>query len=181
MSFGWPRHFPNVEQAIDYATSRHVIICAAASNNGVNDNVAFPANYGPVICVHSVTDMGRPSEFTPSPLESSPNFAVLGENVCAAWPGLKDGQSRSGTSVATPILAAVIALIIEFVDQKPCKTSHDKRVTTPGGITALLRAMSKVERQYHLVQPWTLLTAEVSRKRVESRILDAMERKFEVE
>lgn len=181
MSFGWPRHFPSVEQAIDHATSRNVIICAAASNNGANDKVAFPANYEPVICVHSAIDMGRPSKFTPSPLDSSPNFAVLGENIRAAWPGLKDGRSRSGTSTATPILAAVIALIIEFVDQKPCKTSHDKRVRTPGGITALLRAMSKVERRYHIVQPWTLLTAEVSRKRVESRIQDAMERKFGLE
>ena len=181
MSFGWPRHYSNVEQAIDHATSRHVIICAAASNSGANDNVAFPANYGPVICVHSATDKGRPSEFTPTPLESRPNFAVIGENVCVAWPGLKDGQSQSGTSVATPILAAVIALIIEFVDQKPRKTFHDRRVRTLGGITTLLRAMSKVERQYLLVQPWTMLTAEVSRTRVESRILDAMDRKFGLE
>ena len=179
MSFGWPRHYPVIEAAIDHATRQEVLFCAAASNNGANDNVVFPANYAPVFCVHSFNEYGSRSQYTPDPqLSSAPNFAVLGENVKAASPGLADGKSQSGTSTATPILAAVMALVLEFVDQKPNKTTHDRRIRTPKGMMEVLLAMSKEKEGYHLVKPWTLMDWEVEKEVIEMRVKDVMDRRF---
>jgi len=107
-----------------------------------------------------------------------PNFLVLGENVSSTWPGEEQERARSGTSIATPILAAIMALVLEFMYQKPTKTSQDRRLGTARGMTHLLQAMSKQERGYHLVQPWTLYDSRKHRTRVESRILDIMEERF---
>lgn len=178
MSLGWPQSHRVVERAILHATMEDVIICAAASNNGAHDNVAFPANCSPVLCVHSTNELGKPSEFTPTLLEMRPNFSVLGEKVRSTWPGMSEERACSGTSIATPILAAVMALILEFMYQKPNKTDHDRWLQSASGMTHLLQAISKQERGYHLVQPWTLYDSRKPRERVESKILDIMEEKF---
>lgn len=170
MSFGWTEKDYSVASAIDYAVARGVLLCAAASNEGANDEVAFPARYAPVICVHSANENGKPSDFTPNCLPSEHNFAVLGENVQAAWPGQNDGRSLNGTSVATPILAAVMALIIEFVDQKPRKTPEEKRIKDHRVMTQVLLAMSEGVSGYHYVRPWELMNAKWDRGRNESNI-----------
>ena len=155
-------------------------MCAAAANGGANEAVNFPANYSPVMCVHSANELGKPSQFTPTPRSLSYNFTVLGENVKSAWPGKEQDQARSGTSIATPILAAVMSLILEFIYQKPVKTQQDLRIKTPRGMTHLLQATSKQEQGYHLVQPWSILEPSKGRARVESRILDIMDQGFPV-
>ncbi|KAL8902272.1 MAG: hypothetical protein Q9207_004808 [Kuettlingeria erythrocarpa] len=174
MSFGWPEKHAVVADAIDHATRGNVLICAAASNDGANAGVAFPANFPPVICIHSTNEHGKPSKFTPAPLPFAPNFAVLGENVEAAWPGRAKGHSQSGTSTATPILAAVMALILEFVDQKPRKTAEEKRLRDHRVMTKVLDAMSDQVEGYRYVRPWKLMSSKVERGRVESRIQDAI-------
>ncbi|KAL9005235.1 MAG: hypothetical protein Q9188_001995 [Gyalolechia gomerana] len=175
MSFGWPQRHRAVEDAIDHANRRRILICAAASNDGANDGVAFPANFSPVICVNSTNEQGKPSSFTPIPQPLVPNFAVPGENVQAAWPGLENGKSQSGTSTATPILAAVMALVLEFVDQKPRKTPDEERLRDHRVMTKVLIAMSDEVEGYRYVRPWKLMGgSNVDRGRVESRIQDAI-------
>ncbi|KAL8703225.1 MAG: hypothetical protein Q9201_003583 [Fulgogasparrea decipioides] len=173
MSFGWPQHHSAVRDAIDHATTRGVLICAAAANGGANAGVAFPANCSPVICVHSTNEDGKPSKFTPNPLQYIPNFAVLGENVQSL--GHAHGPTQTGTSTATPILAAVMALILEFVDQKPRKTPDEKRLQDHRVMTKVLLAMSDEVGGYRHVRPWKIMSYEAGRGRVESRILDAIE------
>ena len=170
LSFGWPQYQAAVGDAIDHATRRNVLICAAASNGGANDDIAFPANFQPVICVHSTNAQGKPSDSTPNPHPFVPNFAVLGENVQAC------GKSQSGTSAATPILAAVMALILEFVDQKPRKTPEERRLLLPDHrvMTQVLLRMSDEVEGYRYVRPWKLMGSNVDRGRVESRIQDAI-------
>ncbi|KAI4269376.1 MAG: hypothetical protein L6R35_006691, partial [Caloplaca aegaea] len=163
-----------VAEAIDHAATCGVLVCAAASNGGANDDVAFPARDSPVICVHSTNEHGKPSDFTPNPLPFAPNFAVIGENVEAAWPGRENGHSQSGTSTATPILAAVMALVLEFVDQKPRKTADEKRLRDHRVMTKVLRAMSDKVEGYHFVRPWKVMSSNDDRGRVESRIQDAI-------
>ncbi|KAL8924395.1 MAG: hypothetical protein Q9172_002697 [Xanthocarpia lactea] len=176
LSLGWPQYQKAVEDAIKYATMNNILICAAASNDGANDGIAFPANSHHVICVHSANEKGKPSDFTPNPLPYEPNFAVLGENVRAAWPAREHGKSQTGTSVATPILAAVMALILEFVDQKPRKTPEEKRLLLReySPMTNVLVAMSDEAEGYRYVRPWKLMSSNVSRERVEARIQDAI-------
>lgn len=104
-----------------------------------------------------------------------PNFAVLGENVQAAWPGRENGKSQSGTSTATQILAAVMALVLEFVDQKPRKTPDEERLRDHRVMTKVLIAMSDEVEGYRYVRPWKLLGgSNVDRGRVESRIQDVI-------
>jgi len=178
MSFGWSHYHPCVEQAIAHASSRQVILCAAASNDGANNAVAFPANCSPVICVHSANGYGIPSHFTPPPLNFGANFSVIGEAVSSTWPGETLEKRRWGTSTSTPILAAIMALVLEFINQKPVKTSHDLRLKTPMGMTQTLLAMSQLRQDYHYVMPWKLLDSRVGRVRVESRILDSLDELF---
>ncbi|KAI4118322.1 MAG: hypothetical protein LQ341_007626, partial [Variospora aurantia] len=174
MSFGWPQYQTAVAKAIDHAARCGVLVCAAASNGGASDDVAFPARDSPVICAHSANKQGKPSDFTPNPLPFAPNFAVIGENVEAAWPGRENGHSQSGTSTATPISAAVMALVLEFVDQKPRKTLDEKRLRDHRVMTKVLRAMSDKVEGYHYVRPWKLMSSNDDRGRVESRIQDAI-------
>lgn len=181
MSFGWPQYHPCVEQAINHASSKPVILCAAASNDGANVPVVFPASYSPVFCVHSATGWGRHSAFTPLPLDNSPNFAVLGEAVNSTWPtqrGEGSEKSKWGTSTATPILAAIIALILEFINLKPKKTSHDKRIQSPAGMTQVLQAMSQIVQGYSVVTPWKILDLSKGRTRVEELISNRMDEAF---
>ncbi|MCJ1394518.1 hypothetical protein MMC18_007397 [Xylographa bjoerkii] len=88
MSLGWPRYYPCGEKAIDHALSRQVMLCAAAIDDGANMEVAFPANYPPVICIPSANGWGKPSDLTPIPLDVGPSFAIIGEAVrsSSAWP-----------------------------------------------------------------------------------------------
>lgn len=176
LSFGWPQHQKAVEDAIKHAAMHNILICAAASNSGANDGIAFPANSHHVICVHSANDKGKPSKFTPIPQPYEPNFAIIGENVWAAWPALQHGKSQTGTSTATPILAAVMALILEFVDQKPRKTPEEQRLLLReySAMTKVLVAMSDEAEGYRYVRPWKLMSSNVSRERVETRIQDAI-------
>lgn len=181
MSFGWPRYYECIERAIDHASSQQIILCAAASNTGANKDVAFPAKFPPVICIHSANGWGKPSDFTPRPLTEGPNFAVIGEAVSSTWPIAKgDGEEkrRWGTSTATPIAAAIVALVLEFINQKPVKTSHDRRLKSPKGMTQVLLAMSVPQQRYHCVSPWEVLDAQVGRTMVESRIDDIMYKQF---
>ena len=69
-----------------------------------------------------------------------------------------------------------MALILEFVDQKPRKTSDERRLLLPDHrvITKVLLAMSDVVEGYRYVRPWKLMGCNVDRGRVESRIQDAI-------
>lgn len=181
MSFGWPRWHECVEKAIKAASDNNIILFAAASNNGSNQTTAFPASCPPVICVHSASGYGDPSPFTPRPFGSI-NLAVIGEGVISSWPqsrGEGPGRRSSGTSVATPILAAIAALVLEFVNQKPSLTPHDLRLRSPRGMAQVLLGMSSRHHTgYDVVMPWQVLDTQIGRVRSEGRIADHLERLF---
>lgn len=177
MSFGWPRWHDCVEEEIKTASSRNVILFAAASNSGLNKPVAFPANCAPVICVHSANGFGVPSHFTPVPVDGDHNFAVLGEAVRSSWPvsrGEGHEKRQWGSSTSTPILAAIAALVLEFVNQKPSLTANELRLRSPKGITRVLLAMSMNRYGYNIVMPWKILDACDGRDESQSRISNTL-------
>lgn len=106
-------------KALDEAISREKLIFAAASNNGSMRQMTFPAYLDRIICVNACDGLGTALNINPPPAKrDDKRLAILGENVESAWkcePGSNNTMKiKTGTSVATPIAAAVAALILEI-------------------------------------------------------------------
>ncbi|KAM0546214.1 hypothetical protein ACHAPJ_011000 [Fusarium lateritium] len=126
MSFGWPSSdfdgYEALEDAIDKAYSRKVLMFAAAANSGGRMGRAYPASSSQVICVHSTNTNGSASDFSPTAEPNAINIATVGESVESAWPTLlcNDSsnydcvKSRSGTSYATPIVAGIAGFLLQY-------------------------------------------------------------------
>ncbi|WP_013324323.1 S8 family peptidase [Gloeothece verrucosa] len=116
MSLGGGGESELMEQAIDYAYSKGVVIIAAAGNSGDNAS-SYPARYPKVISVAALDAAGNKasySNFGAGVDISAPGGDELAEILQetidpqtgkAAWVGLH------GTSMASPHVAAVAALI----------------------------------------------------------------------
>ncbi|RFU80040.1 major intracellular serine protease [Trichoderma arundinaceum] len=82
ISFGWPSSdfegYDALEDAIDRAYGKKVLIFAAASNSGGRLGRAYPASSSQVICVHSTNTLGTPSDFSPTAEPNALNIATVG-------------------------------------------------------------------------------------------------------
>ncbi|MCD8180260.1 MAG: S8 family serine peptidase [Firmicutes bacterium] len=103
-----------LEELIDAAAERNIIIVAAAGNDGDN-TMNYPAAFDSVIGVGSVSQSLKHSSF--SNKNSSVFVAAPGEYMASAWYGGSDSynlaksySSSSGTSFSTPIVTAMAAL-----------------------------------------------------------------------
>lgn len=126
MSFGYPTNqtdgYKELETAILHAHSKNVLMFAAASNGGANQDRAYPARDPHVICIHSTDSDGNRSRFSPTALSHDINLATIGEAVQSAWPvNLCDPnfnpdciECKSGTSYATPIAVGLAAFLMQY-------------------------------------------------------------------
>ncbi|KAL9593208.1 MAG: hypothetical protein Q9179_006029 [Wetmoreana sp. 5 TL-2023] len=172
MSFGFPQRDEGIREALVKAYSAGKLLFAAASNNGANESVpiSFPARLsGLVICVNSTDGHGAPSSYNPPHKDDHANLSILGEAVKSKWPiHLTKGETRrsSGTSVSTPIMAGIAALIIEFARQGP-STINLEKLTHHDGMLLVLKSMAEKKNGYNYVRPWHLLTHDRERTRAE--------------
>lgn len=109
-----------INDAIRKARDNGIIIFAAAGNEGGNAGVFWPASLhetGDVIRINSSDGKGSPSSFNPSP-EIGRWICTLGQGVpsCQVAVDTDEVIYRSGTSFATPIAAAIAAIILGVVD-----------------------------------------------------------------
>ncbi|RAK19854.1 pre-peptidase [Anoxybacillus vitaminiphilus] len=110
MSLGAPFEMPLVEEAIKKAVEKGVVIVAAAGNDGAIQ-YNYPASYDGVITVGATNDKNKKAYFT----TYGPSIDVVapGEDVYSTLnnAGKSTFYKLSGTSMASPIVAGVAALI----------------------------------------------------------------------
>lgn len=143
-----------------------MLVFAAASNDGANMGLAYPAWRSRVMCIYSTDGYGNPSKFNPSPDEHDDiGFSIVGEHVSGAWPSnLSDGmnystQRMSGTSVATPVAAALAACVLccASVVFKPGELDKSfLKLASYEGMYKVLLEMVQKRKEYWYLNPFQL-------------------------
>jgi len=110
MSLGSSVSSPQIYEAIQYALLKGIFVICAAGNDGAlfSNSVGYPGRYGGVITVAAHDINGNPSGF--SSRGGEVDVMAPGTEI---WSTYKEGgyKSLSGTSMATPFVAGLAALI----------------------------------------------------------------------
>lgn len=114
MSIGGFPYSQSVQNAVNYAWNKGVVLLGAAGNNGI-EQTFYPASFSNVISVSATQvddEFSNWSSFGPQVDVSAPGSSILTTN-CTVCPHASWGSHTyiSGTSFATPNAAGVVALI----------------------------------------------------------------------
>jgi subtilisin family serine protease len=110
MSFEIAQSSPALQNAIQYAVSKDVVVVAASGNDG-EQILVFPAAYNSVIGVGSTSNSDAKSNFTNFGTNSV-FIAAPGEGVITTYPG-GNYAAGWGTSFSTPLVAGEAALVLQ--------------------------------------------------------------------
>jgi hypothetical protein len=121
MSLGSPRPDDQLHAAIRDANKAGVIVVCAAGNDG--GAVNYPAAFAETIGVGAVDKHGNACEFSSRGKEIV--VAAPGEDITSTW--LADGYATiSGTSMAAPFVAGLLALYVSHQKREGRQTDHSK-------------------------------------------------------
>ncbi|KAB5536136.1 peptidase S8/S53 domain-containing protein [Coniochaeta sp. 2T2.1] len=162
MSFGFDVRILAVEKAISETITkrreagRDILFFAAANNDGLNNDEMFPASDPNVISVSGTDHSGAfLQKYHPNPRPNKrgiPRFGTLAENVpydCA-----NEHSFRSGCSLATPILAGLIATVVQYVEHMG-DDGLRHGVRTRDGILQVMNHMADSNDMSHkYIAPW---------------------------
>jgi len=126
LSMGWGDDKQPVVDALNYAQSRKKLVFAATANSGARSTsgIMFPARRSNVISIDAADGDGDFATGNPPNDRLVLRLAAPGDSVLSAFPYHLDstGSRRmSGASVATPIAAGLVGLILEFARQPPLR------------------------------------------------------------
>ena len=112
-SWGGSQYSQAMLDAISYADSKGVVFVTAAGNNGLNNDTAaanYPANYRlpNELVVAAVDSSGNLASFSDYGVHTV-DLAAPGVNIFSTVPG--GYATYSGTSMATPFVTGVVALV----------------------------------------------------------------------
>ncbi len=142
MSLGAPEPDERIGRGIEYATSRGSLVIAAAGNSGRANDVNFPARWKgrpnaqrDTIAVAAVDHAGRVAQFSSRGPEI--DIAAPGVDITSTY---KHGRYArlSGTSMATPFVAGVVALLLpirgirDIADLRRTLSRHARDAGEPG-------------------------------------------------
>lgn len=130
MSLGAPVNDPSIAAAIRDAVQSGVFVICAAGNSGPFNpvDIDYPGRMPEAVAVASINKAGKISDFS----SRGPSVAIAapGEQVLSTIPGNRWAR-MSGTSMATPFVAGVVALAVSrqmelgAMAPKPMKTRAD--------------------------------------------------------
>jgi major intracellular serine protease len=110
MSLGGNSPMPEVHEVIKKLVSRNIVVVCAAGNNGEKD-ILYPARYEEVITVGSYSDSLLNDRSMFSSWGEALDIMAPGEKILSTYLN-KSYAVLSGTSMATPVVSGVIALLI---------------------------------------------------------------------
>jgi subtilisin family serine protease len=110
MSFEIPESSSTLQNAIQYALNKNVVVVAASGNDG-GQILVFPSAYNGVIGVGSTSNSDAKSSFTNFGTNSV-FIAAPGEAVITTYPG-GNYAAGWGTSFSTPLVAGEAALVLQ--------------------------------------------------------------------
>ena len=125
------------QAAINGAVSRGTTVVVAAGNENSNVSTSSPANCANVIAVGAITSTGQRASFSNYGAGvdiAAPGYGILSTiNKGTTSPGVEGYASYSGTSMATPHIAGVVALI----------QSYALTPKTPAEIEAIIKGTAR--------------------------------------
>ncbi|OJI80122.1 hypothetical protein ASPTUDRAFT_47142 [Aspergillus tubingensis CBS 134.48] len=163
LSLGFPNEDEIIRDAISEAIrikKGNLLFFAAAANDGSNRHEMFPASMESVISVRATNSAGGfVDEFDPPPVDDEGRlYGTLGHDI----PGHAVDETKpcSGCSAATPIMAGIAALLLQYVqhrlsDRSASSENIRKQIRTKRGMMQIFKAIA-VSRgnQRHYVAPF---------------------------
>lgn len=154
MSLGSTRPDARLHDVIRHAHREGVIIVCAAGNDG--GAVNYPAAFAETVAVGAVNKSGEACEFSSRGKEIS--VAAPGQDITSTW--LANGYATiSGTSMAAPFVAGVLALFVSERKANGEKITHQDVVKALGQTSRDVGAVGKDDVYgWGLLDPAKLLT-----------------------